>query len=1182
MSKQTSKIVNNWSDVPAVWKKIPAIKPKRFVVSPYDKDFQSIVSPYIGKDSLRPVMSGIFFDDKGAVVTDAHKLLYVAYDKSEFSGIYPSTYAIKQAEKRGDDPVKSVEGTYPKYKSIIPTEAKFSASFNPKKLLQYINVALNYANKTTRQIAFKYGEGKEDIIGFNGNFLKDVIESLMKLDKSDQLWIHLTYPSRAGIFSFDKTINYESDTWALLMPVMLKNEGIFNQLGAHDSYTFKVEGQPDTEIYSSLNVYFDFQDGEIHNADGSVAKFTENVESSDNDIPQELIDTLARFIARGTTNIPILECVCVDAYGIRATTLEANVVFDNQWDIPQGIYSIQNGALRFEMEMQIDDFPKLPEIKEEPSLEMKEEALEFYVGKAIKTKGSDDLRPVMSALCLDIKSGYGGENVRASLVATDAHTLVHFSLTDEITFFDKNPAQYLLGNTTELYNFLKYNDSEKAVLSFQSKEVEYNKGVWYKVVCGSAMFIARLTEGKYPNYEAVIPRLTNRKITVNAKELYPCLVSAKAKQFQKDNGNATYIEVVDGKAIQVNSDSVVAGYKKDKAPRVENPLCDVVVTAEEEEKEIDTTQSFFLIMPVMGESDIFNMGYKLFLRGIEIMGQDVITFYNQSKERAFVGFSSGLKFQSAGTHKKPSVKKTEKAKAEAEQKKAEEAKRQAEEAKAKEAEALANAEKAKEAKINQGLVDAPKPLLPVGRVDVFRIGKLFGLGDLLIRGQVIELYWNKEGKDYPALKMNIKVPHYTFVIKADKATDPDQIGKTFEVPEAVVDELFADTGDYHKDDEWLNSIATSSKKPRVEKVTYKVRLGAVNNKDDFRSKDEKKYIFPYLKPVVSIEDAKDEVRMFIQENNLHPQNWIHGEVFEGKKMIGYIDFNGKFIEYKADSIHQSFPPSKKELDDFLDYVDGFYGKQGIFKKDFSNKGFTKEEIKTAIDQYIQKITESGDYDSWGLGDSVDREHVRVILEESLPKMPDLTRENIDNAISGDSFWTHPNGIDGQIVKEATKLGYLQMKGKAYAEWTEKGKEHFGQATPKTEEPEIKLSSLKISDALKGSDFWMKPDSRDAKIINEATKLGYVRRLSHTQAEWTDEGAKHFGFYTKPGQLPVIKKPATKKPENPKAEKKAEPLKQDYKDALEGAKTLLKFASKEEKPGIQNYIDGLTTMLKFMK
>lgn len=1117
MSKQTSKIVNNWSEVPAIWKKIPTIKPKRFVVSPYDKDFQSIVGSYVGKDSLRPVLSGIFFDDKGAVVTDAHRMLYVAYDKSEFSGVYPSNYAIKQAEKRGDDPQKYVEGTYPNYKVVVPKEYSLSAPINPKKLLQYVNVALNYANPVTHQIAFKYGDEKDRVIGFNGNLLKELLESLMKLDKSEEIWVHLSEPNRAGVFSYEKSFSIDNDTWALLMPVMLNRNGVFQTLGAHDEDNEK-----------SLNVYFDFQDGEIHNADGSIAKFQENVESSDNDVPQELIDTLARFISRSTTNIPILNCVCVDAYGIRATDLNSFLVFDNEWDIPQGIYSIQKGALRFEMEMQIEDFPILPAISEEPLLELPEEALEFYIGKANKTKGDDDLRPVMSALCLDVRSSIGNSDINViSLVATDAHTVVHFNLMSEVTLLNQKQGQFLLGNTIELHNFLKYTDSEKAILTVQDQTKNIASSTnYYRIVCGSAMFISRMTEGRYPNYEAVIPRLANRKITVNAKELYPCLVTAKAKQFQKENEGGTYIEVVDGKAVQVNSSSVVARYGRDKDPRKESPLCDVVVTTEEVEKDIDTRDSFFLIMPVMGESDVLNLGYKLFLRGIEIMGQDILTFYNQSKERAYVGFSDGLKYHSAGTHKKPSVKKNEKAKVEAEQKKAEEAKRLAEEAKAKEAEALAQAEKAKEVKINQGLIDAPKPLLPVGRVDVFRMGKLFGLGDLLIRGQVIELYWNKEGKEYPALNKNIKVPHYTFVIKADKATDPDQIGKTFEIPESVVDELFADTSDYHKDDEWLNGLATSSKKPRVEKVTYKVRLGAVNNKDDFKAKDEKKYIFPFLKPVVSLEDAKDEVRKFIQDNNLYPQNWIHGEVFEGKKLIGRIDFNGKFVEYKADSLHQAFPPSKEMLADFLEYVDGFYGKQGIYKNDFSNKGFTKDEIKTAIDQYIQKLTESGDHDAWGNGDSVDREHVRVILEDKLK--------------------------------------------------TDESK------APKSEQPEIKLSSLRISDALRGNDFWMKPDSRDAKIINEATKLGYVRRLSHTQAEWTDEGAKHFGFYTKPGETPVIKKPASKAPIAPKEENKPEPSKQDYKDALAGAKTLLKFASKEEKTGIQNYIDGLTTMLKFLK
>lgn len=51
-----------------------------------------------------------------------------------------------------------------------------------------------------------------------------------------------------------------------------------------------------------------------------------------------------------------------------------------------------------------------------------------------------------------------------------------------------------------------------------------------------------------------------------------------------------------------------------------------------------------------------------------------------------------------------------------------------------------------------------------------------------------------------------------------------------------------------------------------------------------------------------------------------------------------------------------------------------------------------------------------------------------------------------------------------------------------------------------------LTAHLIQTALNGNQFWMDKESLDFKVIEEATSLGYVRRNSHTQAEWTSQEA----------------------------------------------------------------------------
>lgn len=54
---------------------------------------------------------------------------------------------------------------------------------------------------------------------------------------------------------------------------------------------------------------------------------------------------------------------------------------------------------------------------------------------------------------------------------------------------------------------------------------------------------------------------------------------------------------------------------------------------------------------------------------------------------------------------------------------------------------------------------------------------------------------------------------------------------------------------------------------------------------------------------------------------------------------------------------------------------------------------------------------------------------------------------------------------------------------------------------------IQLSLSNIDNALKSNEPYFHMNETMLAIIEEATESGYVRRLSHTQAEWTEDGLK---------------------------------------------------------------------------
>jgi hypothetical protein len=108
--------------------------------------------------------------------------------------------------------------------------------------------------------------------------------------------------------------------------------------------------------------------------------------------------------------------------------------------------------------------------------------------------------------------------------------------------------------------------------------------------------------------------------------------------------------------------------------------------------------------------------------------------------------------------------------------------------------------------------------------------------------------------------------------------------------------------------------------------------------------------------------------------------------------IEFVDKNnngiGKFAK-SYDDILSKDNGDYKDVYAFVDYVNDFYGKDGIYAEDFANHGFTKREIKEAVNKYISDIDKRDDDNfTWGGGDSVDRERVRQYLQPNGLKFND--------------------------------------------------------------------------------------------------------------------------------------------------------------------------------------------------
>ena len=146
-----------------------------------------------------------------------------------------------------------------------------------------------------------------------------------------------------------------------------------------------------------------------------------------------------------------------------------------------------------------EEYPKLAKLESQSSLVIKSDVLANAINKTIFATGNDDLRPVMSGVFCQFN-----EN-NSIFVATDAHKLVRYTRNDAKAsaaasfIMPKKPLNVLKTLLAGVDDAVKIEfNKTNALFSF-----------------GNINLVCRLIDGKYPNYEAVIPKQNPNKLTID-------------------------------------------------------------------------------------------------------------------------------------------------------------------------------------------------------------------------------------------------------------------------------------------------------------------------------------------------------------------------------------------------------------------------------------------------------------------------------------------------------------------------------------------------------------------------------------------------------------------------------------------------------------------------------------------
>jgi DNA polymerase-3 subunit beta len=150
-----------------------------------------------------------------------------------------------------------------------------------------------------------------------------------------------------------------------------------------------------------------------------------------------------------------------------------------------------------------DEYPRVPSLESTTSIELTSSLLSQAINKTLFATGNDELRLVLSGVFCELSPD------DITFVATDAHKLVKYKRTDAKS---NESASFILPKKP--LNLLKN------IISGQEMPVsiEYNRtNAFFSFQ--NIHLICRLIDGKYPNYDAVIPTDNPNKLTIDRNAL---------------------------------------------------------------------------------------------------------------------------------------------------------------------------------------------------------------------------------------------------------------------------------------------------------------------------------------------------------------------------------------------------------------------------------------------------------------------------------------------------------------------------------------------------------------------------------------------------------------------------------------------------------------------------------------
>ncbi len=207
---------------------------------------------------------------------------------------------------------------------------------------------------------------------------------------------------------------------------------------------------------------------------------------------------------------------------------EQPITFDVDLNSQIAKVSYQNGMFSLPVE-NADEFPQAQQIGDGATvINIPSSVLSENINRSIFATAQDELRPVMNGIYFDLTPEY------LAVVASDGHKLVRNKV---LNISSEQPASFILPKKpASLLKGVLGKQGGDVVIRFDDRnaEINFEEGV---VIC-------RLIEGRYPNYNSVIPQSNPNQLTIDRLGLLSAL--RRVQPFSNESSNLIRFRVENG------------------------------------------------------------------------------------------------------------------------------------------------------------------------------------------------------------------------------------------------------------------------------------------------------------------------------------------------------------------------------------------------------------------------------------------------------------------------------------------------------------------------------------------------------------------------------------------------------------------------------------------------------------